>query len=258
MQPVRPFLLPGAHALQVLRERVAAAVAGWAAAWAGAGSAARVEVHAVAGTAAVALPCRHHAGAEGELWLAAASGTQDPLPALVLGAAFASPAGHDDDWSQRVVRRARQALDLALAEALLGGPVVAGGEARPDAALFLPGSGAVHFACAELGWQAWASGAVLRHVPPRAAAASPGPAPVPLLPLVQGAAARQPVRLAVEAGSVELELGRLLGLQPGDVLRLPTRLDQPLWLCGPQGEALARCALGERDGRRAVRVVPQS
>jgi flagellar motor switch protein FliM len=69
------------------------------------------------------------------------------------------------------------------------------------------------------------------------------------------AAARAGVGLDVSVGRVEIGLRTLLELRPGDVLRLPTRLDDTLPL-GPRAASPLRCALGEFAGRTAVRICP--
>ena len=87
-------------------------------------------------------------------------------------------------------------------------------------------------------------------MPPRPAAAG-GPVP-PCVPLDR-AAARSGLRLDVSIGRLEVPLQTLLELRPGDVLRLPTRLDDTLPL-GPPAAPPLRCALGESAGRAAIRI----
>ncbi|MCW7540867.1 FliM/FliN family flagellar motor C-terminal domain-containing protein [Aquabacterium sp. A7-Y] len=254
MQAIRPFMLVGSQALQVLGQRAGTALASWAAGWSLCGEAPAIVATPVAGSEPERLPCRHFSGEGGRLWVALAAGPSQELARAVLGPSRAAGFGANDDWLAQVLAQARDALCAALVESLLGAAAESDGPAVPDDKLWQPGSGAVRFDCAALGLQAWASADVLRHVPP-AEVARRAMAPTTDL---QRAAASQAVTLGVVAGRVELELGRLLELQAGDVLRLPSRLDEPLWLVGPGGDTLARCALGEQAGRLAVRLVRPS
>ena len=80
--------------------------------------------------------------------------------------------------------------------------------------------------------------------------------PIPLAPLVPTAEALADRRLALrlQAGSATLSLADLLSLQPGDVVRLDTTLDQPMELVSAQGAAIGRGYLGLRQGRPVIQL----
>lgn len=63
-----------------------------------------------------------------------------------------------------------------------------------------------------------------------------------------------PGRLEAVLARLHLPLGRILALQPGMALTLPTDSLATLRLEGPGGRVLARARLGQHQGRRAVRL----
>lgn len=65
------------------------------------------------------------------------------------------------------------------------------------------------------------------------------------------------VPLDVVVGHAQLSLGEVAQLQPGDVLVLDAKLLQPLNLRITSHESLLPVALGTRDGRRAVQMLPR-
>ena len=58
----------------------------------------------------------------------------------------------------------------------------------------------------------------------------------------------------LQAGGATLALADLLTLQPGNVIRLDTGLDQPMELVTEEGAALGRCYLGLQHGRPAIQL----
>lgn len=197
-------------------------------------------------------PFERFDGATGTLWIRRRPADRRAWLRASLGEKFCTaddaPA---DAWAAAVAQQGWEARNAALCEALTG-PAPAVPSKGPDETVYAFGSGAVQIEAATLGLFVLADGGVLRHVPPRPlAAASAGPPRVPL----DRAAARGEVRLDLSVGRVEIALRTLLELRPGDVLRLPTRLDDTLAL-GPPSAPPLRCALGERAGRAAVLICP--
>lgn len=78
-----------------------------------------------------------------------------------------------------------------------------------------------------------------------------------LAPLRQ-ALARHTLALSAQLDAVELTLGDLRSLRPGDVIPLPHRLDHPLTAHGPDGVALCSAWLGSKGPRRAVQLMPST
>jgi flagellar motor switch/type III secretory pathway protein FliN len=254
MPSSRPFVLLGQHALDSLRERANAALSRWASHWVANAARFRVDLAAAAGSDEPLFKANHFVDGTGSVWIASGDRLDAAVAAAALGEPLAAAAHLPGDWSRAALRRAIHALQSELSQALLLGEV----QELPtpsvvDRTLFAAGSGGVRFSCAELGLEAWACSAVLRHVPPKDA---PRPAEPPIEPLAHGIT-HQRVALSVRAGSVDVELGHLLSLHAGDVLRLPTRLTDPLWLETPDGASLARCTLGELAGLRAVLISAQ-
>ncbi|WP_459569040.1 FliM/FliN family flagellar motor switch protein [Cupriavidus sp. 8B] len=65
------------------------------------------------------------------------------------------------------------------------------------------------------------------------------------------------VFVQAELEPVELELGLLAALRPGDVIRLPHSLDAPLLVRTHDGELLCEAFLGKVDAQRAVELLPR-
>lgn len=76
----------------------------------------------------------------------------------------------------------------------------------------------------------------------------------PLVPL-QSALSKVAVKLSVEISQMELTLGQMRTLAAGDVLALPTHLDEALTVRGPGGAAICLAHLGSLQGRHAVELI---
>jgi len=248
---VRPIHLPGAAALESLRQRAQAALDAWArewiSPWTSGDHIATLQIcSAVAATETNANEYEVVRAAAGAIWFR--SGVND-----------ISTFGHAiicaDEWIADVVDAAWAARNRALCTALVGVPVSKDGRSTSlnalPANLFEFGSGAVQLSCDSLGLYAIVDDAVWRDTPPgERAVAQRRPKVTP----VDKAALRAQVRLDVMLGSVEVELPKLLELRRDDVLRLPRQLNEGLTLlCA--GKPLARVALGEQQGRKCVQIV---
>ena len=282
----RPICLLGRHALAVLQARVQAALEGEAAAWlqphvrpvalqmraprrdGGKSRDVRDARDARDGHGRGDRPCDPAAGAasnpasppvferfdgaHGTLWIRRCPADRGAWLRASLGEAFCTiddaPA---DTWAAAVAEQGWRARNAALCEVLTG-PAPSEPADGPDEALYAFGSGAVQIEAGALGLFALADAGVLRHVPPRPSAALGSG--LPRVPL-ERAAARTGLGLDVSVGRVEIGLRTLLELRPGDVLRLPTRLDDTLSV-GPPAAPPLRCALGESAGRAALRICP--
>ncbi|HYD61591.1 MAG TPA: FliM/FliN family flagellar motor C-terminal domain-containing protein [Noviherbaspirillum sp.] len=75
---------------------------------------------------------------------------------------------------------------------------------------------------------------------------------------VNRAFGRIAVTLPVEIGEVEVDVGSLLTLAVGDVIRLETSVDQPLTVFGPERKPLFDAHPGVLEGKIAVEVVRRS
>jgi len=241
MTDARPYKLFGDSERAALAGAAGAALASWREAWLPAGAQLESECAPAAelGAAATQGALSFSAGERG-WWIC---GDRAALARAVYGAADSGLAG-----------AAGLAAMRELAAALLGGAPSLAEEGSPPAHLFGAGSAAsalrLSLGEAELrmvstpGWTL----ATLRERLPRPAAAP--------LDSRRAALAAQPVALEVVAGWVELELGALRGLAPGNVIALGTRIDAPLSVVRRgRGAALFRARLGSRDGSRAIAAV---
>lgn len=254
---MRPILLMAASALAALEAHAVAALEPWAAGWLRPPArpfAARLR--AMPGDegrdAAMQGPFERLHGEGGRLWIRGGAGDRAALLRASLGEAFLDAAGRPvDAWAAALSERGWQARNAALCAAWIG-PARATPCEGPDEDVHAHGAGAVRLEAPAIGLFAIADAGVWRHLLAHAGRRPRvDPACVPL----DRACGRAAVRLSVSAGRVELGLRTLLGLRAGDVLRLPTRLDEPLALGHGDAPPL-RCALGEAAGRAAVRLCP--
>ncbi|MET0534971.1 MAG: FliM/FliN family flagellar motor C-terminal domain-containing protein [Steroidobacter sp.] len=254
---VRPIHLPGAQALEWIRERARAALDAWARQWLNGWqendsriSALRVDTNIgeSLSDAHQYQPVRSNGG---RVWFRDGTSDRTAFGGAVVGSELMLRAGCVDDWIAGVVEHAWQARNDALASELLGAaskslPVVS--ELPDELRSF--GSGAVHLDCGPLGLHVIVDRSVWRSVPPSQRAARP----LPGLDSLEHSLKNARVRLEITLGSVDVDLANVLDLRRGDVLRMRHRLDQPLTLlCA--GKPVAKALLGERQGHKCVRII---
>jgi hypothetical protein len=231
----RPLDFLGASALARARRAAAEALEEWRLAWGAAPVAARVEcarIWEIQGP----FPQEREWWSTNEAWL----GVSPELAAGVENALFGASA----PLAGEVARRAVEDLARRLLSRFAPGAVR---RATPElpAALRRPGSGFVVLDI-ELG------AARLRLVARAPRAAEPAlrtPAPLGDLP---GALQRVAVTLDAQLAELDLELGVLHSLEAGDVIRLPSQVDQPLRLAAPDGRTVCLGDLGRLEGCRAL------
>ncbi|ARN19340.1 FliM/FliN family flagellar motor C-terminal domain-containing protein [Piscinibacter gummiphilus] len=246
---VRPFLLLGDHELGGLEAHLRPVLDVWRRAWTvDATGAMDIVVTVWRPDSTRPLAGTEWCGVDGRVWIADAAPVVSPAWLAVLGRRF-DAAGADDGWARAAFAEAVAARDRAVAEALVG--AVSATTRRPvDPQLARPGSGAVRIVADAAGLDLVADAGALSRLPPRVrAAALPSPRSD-----VLSAAAGASVRLTVEAGQVDLDVARLLSLQPGDVIRLPTRLSDPLPVAVAD-RVIAMAALGHVGPDKAVQFV---
>ena len=66
------------------------------------------------------------------------------------------------------------------------------------------------------------------------------------------------LKLKVLAGEVQLELGLLQTIAIGDVIKLNTKINEPLQVFSDDGTRLCEAFLGSCDGRKSIQLVAQS
>lgn len=247
----RPLVLPGQHALDSLAERLSHALGTWIERWSSEATAAL----AVAATAAEKLPSGamlEIIGNSGRLWRSNTADDQLAFQRAVFGDQVQAADVASDPWALSLLEEATVELDRCLAECLVGGAVSTVAR-NPPTDLFAFGAGTIRFTCPHLGLELLADSNALQHVPPRPRAKNE-PRPASLSPLLSCARqATASVTVTVEIGRIELDLSRLLDLQPGDVLRLPTRLTDALTV-SIDGHEIAKAALGHLGNHRAVQL----
>lgn len=237
--------------------RLAAASEVWSAAWLAGAAAARVQCHRAAewragpGSPAETWMAR---GADPAQWLALRFGTgfnSQLGRKLIPGAAAAVPSALLDEL-----------LMLALADLLhphcpwLAGSVpekVAPAEGVPAQA-WETGSGAV---VAELAWGEARliivfSAAQVRSMQGGAAALPAARAP---FAMTTDGLLGERVQLKVWAGAAQLELGLLQTIVVGDVIKLDTRIDEPLEVQTSDGAPVCHAFLGSFQGRKSIKLI---
>lgn len=251
---VRPIHVPGAAAMELLRQRAQAALESWAREWVSGWmqDERRIATLRISGLAAETHGHEYEVlrTAAGCMWFRRDAMDRLSFNRAVMGMHSPRLA---DDWIATATDHAWEVCKRELCSALLGTPIT---DAQPvsvnrlPAGLFAFGSGAVEFSCDELNLHAIADNAVWRSVPPDERCTARAR---PKLVLLERATHRCKVPLEVSLGSVSVELPKLLDLRCGDVLRLPQRLDQGIAvLCA--GKPLARAALGVAQGRKGVQL----
>lgn len=246
---VRPLVLPGQHALDSLAERLTHALGTWIERWSSQAAAAL----AVDATAAEKLPTGamlEIIGNSGRLWRSATTDDRLALQRAVFGEQTQASDVASDPWALCLLEDATVDLDHCLAECLVGG-FISTVARNPPTDLLAFGAGTIRLTCPHLGLDLLADASAFQHVPPRPRAKNE-PRPVSLTPLLSRARQAM-VPITVEIGRIELDLARLLDLQPGDVLRLPTRLTDALTL-SIEGHEIAKAALGHLGNHRAVQL----
>jgi hypothetical protein len=257
---VRPYALLASSTVTAIGKRVESAVHEWCAGWGIDRSAVAVESRRAWDSAVpTAAEWRFLTSVEGErVWFSAG-------PALVeevLSCMFAP----DHRFRERgrvsagsIASDSAQAAidDLAARVASVFGTTpgyVSEAPAQPPEVLFVCGSGAVSISvgigksgCCVLADHA----AVLTAVP---LGGQPEGASVQW-PRREDLLGGLPISLPVVLGSAEVEIGNLLTLAVGDVIRLDTLVDQPLPIVSPDGKALCAGYLHAMDRQVVIEIV---
>ena len=263
----RPYKLFGAAERAHIEEHVGAAVAAWREAWVPAGAAVRTECAPASGAARrfpaakasgwLSFVAGNSASADSHWAMPAAQAAGGALACFLCGVGDSrARPGYSGD-SAIADAAARQAL-RELAAALLGVPAASVAaredEGGPDGRTWEKGSASLAL------WLTLGDAALTFVSSPGWAlrllkARLPRSAPARLESRRQAVAGRK-VALQVVAGSVELELGELRSLSPGNVIALGTRIDTPLNVVGAgRGLPLFRGRLGTAQDRRAIALV---
>lgn len=253
---VRPFRLYGSTALQAVAAVFENQVREWAGAWGIETSTIAIRCMAAPGARAQACWRERWSMGERSAWC----DWSPQLAAQVQGLMFAPWEGEHTPRAGLAPAMAEAALD-----ALLSALRTHGGADLPSVAVLQPapdwahshGSGYVlvdvaigNVSLRMLLDERWTLGVL--------AAAGCKTEPLPRLqPVGFGKSIdAMPIALTVVAGHAELGAGALLGMQPGDVLRLGTAADAPFTLAMPSGQRLGLAYIGRMDGRLAVEMAP--
>jgi hypothetical protein len=257
MSKARPLHLPGARALSLVRQRARAALTAWAREWVdeamndGEEQLATLSVESVqAQDLFSAAELEQLSGADGTLWIRRVPRDRQKFGETVMRAELMPLSVYADDWIAAIADEAWAARNRALCDALVGAPQArATTHAAPLALLASVGSGAVTICHEASGLFALVDAGVWKQMSPPDSKGAGLPALVPL----DRAALRARLRIEVTLGGVELELPKLMDLQPGDVLRLGARLDESLPV-SCEGRPFARAALGDVAGRKSIQI----
>jgi flagellar motor switch/type III secretory pathway protein FliN len=252
----RPYRLLNKTGLAAIERRLAAAWDAWTAAWLATHPPARIRCYRAAEyrVARTRPEAWLYAGpAAASVALTCSAGFAGRLGALLTGSGAAEIRGSASPLRDELVRGALAELVALLCPWAAGSAAarIGGAEALPEHG-WEAGSGA---AVAVLEWDRELVELVL------------GAAQVATLLPPAAAPARQPgtriadalgggrLTLKVLAGEVQLELGLLQTIAIGDVIKLDTRIDQPLQVVNEDGARLCGAFLGSCDGRKSVQLV---
>ena len=216
--------------------------------------------------------------AQGAMWVAGAAEPALLLQRAMFGEVQGStlPVTYDNDTSMAgaVAARAWSGLVAALTGAdgsKLSGDAMAMDTVHTASALpagqQLPWSGAIRGlitiegeASVSLEWHLDPL-AAKASIPTRTSIAADSASRVPLTPVLD-AMHRQSIGLMVRLADIELELGALLALEPGDVITVGHALDHPVPLylqaAGESGRPLATGHLGELNEHKAIQLLPHA
>lgn len=248
---IQPFLLLKQSQTTLAMQRADSALAQWETQWCSLGD---HRVSCVAASDAAALPpaaeWRQRILANGRpVWLWSAPET----PVLLGRQLFmpAEPGQHGQRNSALATGVAQTALEdllRQLTEQVGAQPSLTAAAAPFPAAMLRYGSGAL---VCRLDLTV---GQILLLLPAEVPTATAQP-PRPALRSLHQALTALPVTLQVQLSEAELTLGYLNTLAVGDVLTLPTQVDQTLQVLGPGGSAICRAHLGTCGGMHAVELI---
>jgi len=255
MQSARPYKLLGAAELSYLQSHLQTAGRAWGAEWLRQDDVADVRCvpAAEAGIDRIGPAWRCASRAAAAVYLAEPPGDLPVLRQRLFGPAATQP-------SALALAAAWQALQALAARCLPGdgvaGPASLFARVAPPEQEARRGSGAVFTSLT------WAGGLetrllldaeAVRRVLSTAPAKAPAPAaPRPVDP--RHAIGQGRVELRAWSGVAELDVATFQSLQPGDVIRLDLRIDEPLRLTVGGQATTRRAYLGGQDGRRALRL----
>ncbi len=246
----RAFLLVAGKRLQALQQRLQALLAAWCADW-GLGG---LDLHSErAWESPLAAYKNWQASAAAGLWYAMepsfVAQVQAQMLAPELGEAVFSD-GIASAAASRAVQDLRARL-AALLPAAVSAPTFLGTPASADAC-FAHASGAVLVQIA--------GGAMACLFDAAALNGLLGPAPVSAVPALnlvprKQAIAHLPVRLVVEVGKAEVNLGNFLAIELGDVVRVNRAIDAPLHVAAMGGGVVFDGYLGKIGDTMAIEAV---
>jgi len=255
----RPFTLLGAAVLQELDRRFNQVLLSWCSAWGMEPAAVKVLCSRAweASSLALGLQWRRY-GAEAGLWI----GWQPDFASDLQNNIF-PPDPHCTSRQQNHVsiavegtKRAVETLIQSIGESV-GIPTQAlidGEECAPLEEIFSMASGAIS-ACFQVAGKSIRC--LLTHETVQEIGRHPDQNRLPALPRVPlfTLLNQIPVTLPVQVGQAEVDLGSLLTLAPGDVIRLKSTIDQPLKVLGPAGEVVCRGYLGMQEQSMAIETI---
>jgi len=234
-----------ARGLQSLACALGGATGDWLAAWSASPGEARVRCRcAVAADLHAQTACVF---GDADAWLAGLGWEDDALAGLLFPG-----AARTGSMARAVVERFRADGRRRLAGVFGLGCLE--GNAVPPQAAAAPGSGTVVAEWDEpLRWRLVVGTAASTPWRRRATASKTVQAE-PLAAITEALACRQ-LPLQVQLQGCELDLGALRELRPGDVVRLPHRLETPATVL-QQGRTLFSAHLGRQGGAKAVELAP--
>ena len=259
---VTPFLLLKRSTVELLTGRADAALKRWCAAWPSLPDSGVLctAVTDKQGNIATAAEWRPRPLPDGtSVWISQPAGFDRSLGQLLFGVNELDatsekhmPSAIASDIAQDALEELMAGLIHALTDQI--SESTSSVQAALPGQLFRPGSGAV-LCTVSLGDM------VIRILLPASAMPFTLPALAkqaglrPPLSSLQHALAKVSIKLSVEVSQAELTLGYLRTLCVGDVLFLPTGIDQAMRVTGPGGTTVCHAHLGTKDGFHAIELI---
>jgi flagellar motor switch/type III secretory pathway protein FliN len=252
-----PFLLLKKRAADLIIQRVGTALARWATNWS-----------ALPHTAITCVPANDHeflattsdwhqyiAASGASVWIGLGAGLERHFERMLFNLPDMDPASEEERPSAIATSIVREALE-DLSACLIGEFADNASKSLPPTVfpdrLLRPGSGA---ALCSIGLGSTSIGVLLPAESVPTVASKAAPETRPPLATLHHALGKVPVKLSVEVSRTELTLGYLKTLAVGDVLALPTGVDQALHVAGPGDTSVCQAHLGNLEGFHAIELI---
>ena len=254
----RPYTLLNASELSEIERQIAAACDTWAAEWFAGDEVREVVCRRAAEFDMVSLPPENEwicMSADSEYWAALACSSRLHVGASLIPGNHRDAGGKMSALTVDLAQRALEDLARRLTRVDSGsGLDLKQSEGMPSIRFNEPGSGAV---AAEIVSDTAKLVVIMSGccVAAKLTGMAKPPSQKPLFTKPADALGNSRLKLNVLVGEAQLELALLQTIVVGDVIKLGTRLDEPLHVVNADGVRLCRAFLGTRNGRKSIQLI---